>query len=302
MASTDSLNWSQAALNYNSTSFGSLPEYRSWMVSLILEGFEIPDEYTKPNLLIADLGGGTGLFTQSLAEACHVEFLNVDACPEMLAQSAKPGLVRTLCMDAVEFAHSQTSNLPFRHFLIKDALHLIPWEQHTYLFEGLLSKLDPSGSIIILTRPNKSPFPFFALAHKQWSECHPPYEVYIDALRAAGFSVLVRISTFPMTLPKQQWFQLLASRFFSPLKKLTDLELETGLCELQTLYANDDSIAFEDCAIVLQAKRSRGISKVVDAEALCIKDVIQRKCPSFRLFSVMKLVAVPKRGTTVEPP
>jgi len=105
-----SSHYTSVSNTYEAAFFYSSESYIEFLVSNVLSIFSSVNGSTR----VVDLGGGTGNFTQTLAEAMQVQekILCVDAYAEMLTLAKQHSLVDTLLMDAVQF--SQVTEVSFR--------------------------------------------------------------------------------------------------------------------------------------------------------------------------------------------
>ena len=168
-----------------------------------------------------DIGGGTGNFTQKLACAAGIsrDVLCVDNSLEMLELASAREGVATCLNDAVAF--SQRSDCSYDLCLLKEVVHHVQTSNLTSMYAGIHSQLSPGGIVLTITRPQDVDYPLFAAAREVWRRGQPPVELFVSALKDAGFSqVHVAEHTYTATLPRARWLRM-AGLHFRPLSSLT---------------------------------------------------------------------------------
>ncbi|KAL4448274.1 hypothetical protein ABPG75_005493 [Micractinium tetrahymenae] len=244
------------AATYESAFFYSSIEYRDWVMGHLLDHFRLPDQEAE----IVDLGGGTGNFTQALAEAAQVRrrVLCVDAFAEMLEKARAHPRVEAMLLDAVAFASLPAEQLGGRysHVLLKELVHHIPEEQIPALYSGLFSQLAPGGCAVTITRPQEVDYPLFRRAREIWKEHQPHHSVFTSAMEAAGFEVEVHAHEYPAELAKATWLGMMRDKFWSTFSHCTQQELEDGIAEVDRQYAGQDTVHFTDRLLFLVARKA----------------------------------------------
>lgn len=61
----------------------------------------------------------------------------------------------------------------------------------------------------------------------------------------------VREATFRATLPKERWFKMVRSRFWSTFSHFSDAELEAGLAEVEAATVGSAEVVFNDRLLFL---------------------------------------------------
>jgi len=220
-------------------------EYEKQMLSNILNrlGFSIDDRFV-------DIGGGNGKYTLNVARKAHLRNEPICVEPSNLANIAKENTnLFVYKEDAISFAKRDKK---YDKVLIKEAIHHIP--NRTKFFKELKKRLSFNGKLLVVTRPQYPPLPFFKKQKEIFASGQPHYDEIIKELLAAGFKVEVTNDFFTFEMEKERWFNLQRERFMSDLSKLSDDEIEDGIKELSQKFQNKDKIEITDEIIYILAK------------------------------------------------
>ncbi|PSC70320.1 phytanoyl-dioxygenase [Micractinium conductrix] len=245
--------YEEVAASYDAAFFYSSIEYRDWVLGHLLRHMRLPDESAS----IVDLGGGTGNFSQAVAEASGsaARVLCVDAFAEMLEKAVGHGKVEPMLCDAVAFAQLPPSEMRYSHVLLKELVHHIPAADIPSLYAGLHAQLAPGGVAVTITRPQDVDYPLFKRAHEIWKENQPHHSAFTGAMEAAGFQVEAHAHDYPATLPKLFWLSMVRARFWSTFSHCTPVELEQGVAELEAQYAGQEEVQFTDRLLFLVGRK-----------------------------------------------
>ena len=128
----------------------------------------LPPPCPRQSSTLADIGGGTGNFTQRLAAAAGLRrrALCVDPAADMLALAAAHPLVEPMLLDAVGFARLPPERMRYSHALLKEVVHHIPRGEVAELYSGVASQLEPGGCVVTVTRPQEVDYPLFQRARE----------------------------------------------------------------------------------------------------------------------------------------
>jgi ubiquinone/menaquinone biosynthesis C-methylase UbiE len=255
----DNNHYQTVAKEYESAFFYASGPYQDHLLSTVLAHLRLdaPGPDSRGPLRLADVGGGTGNFTVALAQAAGLTspVLCVDNSADMLAVAAtRPGLV-PICQDALSFA--QRTPLPgeaLDRVLLKEIVHHLPVADLPALYKGLGRQLAPGGLLLTVTRPQEVDYPLFEAARRVWRANQPAAEVFESACTAAGLSVVRSEAVYTATLPKERWFAMVRSRFWSTFSAMTDEELEAGIQELEAQHAGV-TLTFRDRLILITASK-----------------------------------------------
>jgi hypothetical protein len=75
------------------------------------------------------------------------------------------------------------------------------------------------------------------------------------AVAAAGLDVAVHEAVYTATLPKERWFAMVRSRFWSTFAAFDDAGLEDGVAQLQAAHAELDDVTFNDRLIIIVGRK-----------------------------------------------
>lgn len=281
--------YSEVASNYESAFFYNSSEYQSFIINALLEEFGIDPtqqsvRYSAPTtsstdrplvvcLLtlhlplshiqayrIADLGGGTGNFTQALITAANIPSppaFCVDNSAAMLQKASQHPNVEPVLMDAVSFSLSTqpTYSLYTCHrVLLKEVIHHIPKNQRMKMFRGMAAHLPPGAIVTIITRPQYPQYPLFQKAMEIWAANQPDWKDVVEEMKEAGLhGVKVTLRRYEATLKKETWFDMVRNRFWSTFSHCTDEELKCGVEELEGKYLDEENAEFLDELVFLTA-------------------------------------------------
>lgn len=194
--------------------------------------------------VLADIGGGTGAFTGLLGRPEQLWL--VEPSKEMLAQA--PAGMRTMHADALGFA---AAGERVDRILMKEVLHHCEGNLDEVL-GALRGTLREGGRMLIMTRPHEPEYPFFDLAMDAWKESQSPYQLYVEALESAGFSVTVTVERFPLRVKTETWCNMMRTRWWSCFTSMAEEELEAGIRELRE--KRDEYIDFHEVEIYMVAE------------------------------------------------
>lgn len=213
--------------------------YEQWVVELIIESLAL-----RPDDIFVDIGGGTGNTAYLISKRVRLknEVLCVDPSNSMLAQASRLKGVKPLCMDAHDFAEDISRQ--YDKLLLKGVAHHLV--DRISLWNKLRGQMNVNGRLLIVTRPQTPPLPFFEAALASFSAGQPALELLVAELKKAGFQTEVAVHSYPLHLKKPRWYHLLKSRFMSNLSDFTDDEIEKGIAELEQTYSGKEVIEARD--------------------------------------------------------
>jgi len=240
--------YQQVAASYESAFFYASGPYQDWLLHEVAQRLHLDH----PRLRVADVGGGTGNFSQELADHAQLAtpVLCVDNSPDMLAAAVQRPGVQPVCADALTFATS--AGQCYDRALLKEVVHHLPAADVTPMYAGLAKQLTPGGVCCTVTRPQEVDYPLFEAARGVWRDKQPAVADLEAAMRAAGFcDVTVETATYRAVMPKQRWFAMVRDRFWSTFSNFSDDELAAGIAELEARFAGQEDVVFNDRLLFL---------------------------------------------------
>ncbi|CAM9399305.1 unnamed protein product [Ectocarpus fasciculatus] len=241
--------------NYENAFFYSDTDYRNWLLSLLLPYIDVSGNEGQ-TLRVADIGGGTGNFTQALAEALGMtndeKLLCIDPFEDMLKHSYGLKNVEPVLMDAITF--SQTEKV-YDIAIAKEFIHHIDVSKFELFFSGVYRQLRIGGSFIIITRPQEVEYPMFPRALEIWRDNQWSLESIQTALENVGFKVDVNFHAYPVVLAKEKWLGMVRSRFWSTFSHCTEEELTDGLLYIEDMHRGSDTLYFDDKLIFIVCRK-----------------------------------------------
>lgn len=196
--------------------------------------------------ILADIGGGTGTFTDMLAkEYKPKKTYCVEPEKSMCKLARKYTSFETIHSDSFYFINDLRYN--YSKILFKEVIHHI--HNRLALWKDIYNTIENNGKILIYTRPQNIKFPLFQKAKDVFHENQPNYNIVIEELKSVGFKIQVSIESFSFELSKKEWHKMLKARFMSDLSVFTNEEILDGIQELEnkyrsTTYTIEDEIIF----------------------------------------------------------
>jgi ubiquinone/menaquinone biosynthesis C-methylase UbiE len=219
------------------------PQFRSWMVQQILDVAAPPS-----SPVIADVGGGTGLFAAELLRQLDDEasVYVIDPSEDMLSQAPVHPKLRTICV-AAENSRKKLTDLGIAHVdlvLIKEAVHHFLDPAAT--LQDLSHLVGPQQALLVVMLPTRIDYPLFAAALRRFTEKQPDPADISSYLSAAGLLATRQVRGLTIELPKQQWITMVANRFMSLLSTFNDDEIAEGVREIERNLVDVDTVRFQN--------------------------------------------------------
>lgn len=193
--------------------------------------------------VFVDLGGGTGIFTAAILSQVqlHNPVVLVDYYGEMLDKVPVELPVEKVQADALAFSAEPRS---YDKVLIKETIHHI--DDRDALMRQLYEQLSPGGALLLVHVPPELDYPIFEAALERARNWHANPDELERQMRAAGFQVERDAVDWPHVIPKEHYFDQVASQFMSVLSSFGPEEMEAGLAEMRQTYADADVLEFND--------------------------------------------------------
>jgi len=241
--------YSNVSNDYDSLYHINNKSYENWILSIIIKELNISS-----SSIVVDIGGGTGSFSKKIYDNANLIFpiLCVDNNDDMLKVASSYNGVITQCLDAQHFACQ--SNQKFDAILLKEMIHHIPKNEIQKLYSNLKNLLNDNGICLTITRPKNVVYPIFKAAHKVWSDQQPLKEELLEYITKSGLNVICKSINIDIKMSKDDWFQIIRSRFWSTFSHFNDNELEEGIKELKISLANKEDVSYTEELILFIAK------------------------------------------------
>ena len=217
----------------------------------------------RPDDILADIGGGTGLFSHLVWKQGILKspVLCVDPSPEMLAVASRREGVQPLLTSAEEFVcqeYMTKYNVTKLIFLF--SVHYTA--DVTRLLEKAAKCLPVGGKCIVCIRVIPT-LPYFSAAQNEFkSEHYSKKKAEVLSFVSNTPHVEVSIHEQPLTykMPKSLWYTVLRNRFEAHLEVFSDERIEDGIRELEETTFK--GVGAEEQIVITDVSTLSVISKV----------------------------------------
>ena len=212
--------------------------------------------------VLADIGGGTGVFSQLIWQK-HIlknPVLCVDPSAEMLAVAAQHEGVNPIQASGEDFLTvDNMTKLGVTKLVFAFSLHHLV--DVTATLQRISQLLVVGGKCVICFRVNPT-LPFFKAAYEQFIKkefSRKKVEMLQFCPKNPNASSTILNVPLNYNIPKYQWYQMLRNRFETHLDAISDEEIEDGIRELEETkfkdMADSDMIAIHDvCTFLVISK------------------------------------------------
>ncbi|MDJ0599413.1 MAG: class I SAM-dependent methyltransferase [Crocosphaera sp.] len=211
-------------------------------------------EYLKLNTtdILVDLGCGTGIYSKAIISQIKLEnkIICVDPSDKMLEKIPTNSYYETVVEDATMFSHKSGK---YDKILIKEMIHHI--DDKEKLLQGLFSRLNEQGILLIILLPPTIEYPLFEKALSVYESVQPHYNALVNLCENIGFKTTVNFIEYPVSIPKEKYFNMVKNRYMSLLSRFNDEEINQGLQEMKEKYTNLSNLEFCDRFVFLSAKK-----------------------------------------------
>ena len=191
--------------------------------------------------VVVDLGGGTGIYSAAIVDQVQLRrpIVLVDFSAAMLDQVPENLPVEKVHMDALDF-----SEQPRRYdkVLIKNMVHHV--DDRLTLFRNLYQRLDSGGALLLVHISPKIDYPLFKAARDRALSWHADPDELERLLGAVGFRTEREVVEWPCAVPKEHYFEMVASKYISVLSSFSDEEINEGLREMKKAYCEKEVLEF----------------------------------------------------------
>ena len=203
------------------------------------------------NSRILDIGCGRGKIVGSLSSKLKLK--NKPVGIDLVNHKDKDKRVNFKKIDALSFFH--TNKRKFDLILIKQTIHLLPFNQLKILLAELNKNLSPQGKIFIfMINPIKNEFPQFALMKKKFSTSLK-YQMKISKLIYKKYPQrILKNFSYSVKISKKDYIKMVSNRFMSLLINLTKNQILSGINEINSKYKKE--LRFNDKLICIIIKKN----------------------------------------------
>lgn len=218
-------------------------DYQDWMIDRIISHLDI-----KKTDKVFDLGGGTGRVVRRIAEIKSLEKAPtcIEPSQEMLAKAEELSHIRCVRNTAESYVKEEKN---LEKVLIKEAIHHF---QNRREFWKDLAENSPHSQVLVVTRPRRPGFPLFEEALEKFAAGQPSAAVLTEEAESSGFHVSTFEESWDVSMPEEQWFNLLRSRFISDLFAFSDDEIDRGIKSIKK-NLSQSTVTFADKIIFMRA-------------------------------------------------
>lgn len=220
--------------NYD-TFFHHEEDYAEAMLKDINESLAL-----KGSDIIADLGGGTGTWSEKIAKNFNPSLtICVDPIEAMIKYARDKKGILPLCMPVEKFV--KNPDHPITKFLAKGSIH--HFENHRALYQDIYKCLPIGGKFLIITSAdNCRSYPFFKKVDEWLAQQSSTLESLFKETHETSFKVSTSEKTYQAVITKQKWFTMLRGRFISSLSQFSDEEIEEGIKELNHTLQDSENV------------------------------------------------------------
>tara|TARA_B100001057_G_scaffold89865_1_gene86112 strand:+ start:2273 stop:2992 length:720 start_codon:yes stop_codon:yes gene_type:complete len=203
------------------------------------------------NSRILDIGCGRGKIVGSLSSKLKLK--NKPVGIDLVNHKDKDKRVNFKKIDALSFFH--TNKRKFDLILIKQTIHLLPFNQLKILLAELNKNLSPQGKIFIfMINPIKNEFPQFALMKKKFSTSLK-YQMKISKLIYKKYPQrILKNFSYSVKISKKDYIKMVSNRFMSLLINLSKNQILSGINEINSKYKKE--LRFNDKLICIIIKKN----------------------------------------------
>lgn len=203
--------------------------------------------------ILVDLGCGTGMYSLDILAQVSLKnpVIGVDLFPEMLAQIPKDAPIEQVAMDALAF-----SELPgaYDKILVKETVHHI--SDRKAFFNNLYQRLTPGGILLLVHVPPNVEYPLFSKALERCLEWHAKPHELVSLLENESFQVSRDELVHRHAIPKEKYFEMVENQYMSVLSSFSSEEIQAGLKEMRSTYADEEVLKFNDRFDFITAKKA----------------------------------------------
>ena len=223
------------------------PEFVRSLTSKMIEKLQLV-----PSDVLADIGGGTGMYSLDILKQIQLEqpVICVDPYEEMLAQIPGDAPLTPVAEDALTFSQREGS---YNKVLIKETIHHV--DRREEFFTNIHKNLPAGGMMLLVHVPPNVQYPLFDAALQRCLGWHADPNELVNQLQQTGFSVERDVLDYEHALPRDHYFKMVQTCYMSVLTSFNEDELAAGLAEMRAKDGDQDVLRFADHFDYLTAKK-----------------------------------------------
>lgn len=236
--------------NWDKETWISSPQYIQYSAELLSEHLPITSESR-----VLDIGCGRGAIAAKIATLNGLKHPVEGIDLVGTFQETQYSNVLFQQVNALDYLRKQATDA-YEGIILKQVFHLLPDAQRKPLLLEIKRCLKPSGKALILLMPAKLTIPLFKSAQQIFEQAILQVSDVLPLARDCGFNTETADFSFPVIMPKHQYYQMLRARYMSTLQDLADLEIEQGILELDDIYQDQQTLEFIDKLEILSLRVS----------------------------------------------
>ncbi|MDP8909343.1 MAG: class I SAM-dependent methyltransferase, partial [Chloroflexota bacterium] len=128
--------------------------------------------------------------------------------------------------------------------LIKNMVHHV--DDRLSLFRNLYQRLRSGGALLLVHISPKIDYPLFEAARDRALGWHADPDELERLLGAVGFHTERDVVEWRYAVPKERYFEMVASKYISVLSSFSDDQINEGLREMKEAYSETEVLKFTE--------------------------------------------------------
>lgn len=214
------------------------PHFVRTLTSKMIEMLELREDDR-----LVDLGAGTGIYTFDILEQrpLRAPVVAVEPFEEMVRQMPRSSRVEPIVQDAQSFARESRE---YSKVLMKEMVHHV--DDKEGLFSNLREHLVGNGRMLLVHVPPRLDYPLFRRALERCEKWHADPDALVRILEQGGFEVRRDAIDYPHAIPRDHYFRMVRGQYMSVLSSFSSDEIEEGIAEMASKYADRETLVFND--------------------------------------------------------
>ena len=137
---------------------------------------------------------------------------------------------------------------------MKEVIHHIKDKER--LAQGIFNSLKPNGLFLLILLPPTIEYPLWQEALLTYESLQPNYQILVELFKEIGFQTEVNFVEYPVSIPKEKYFNFVENRYMSLLSRFNDEQLQKGLTEMKQKYQAQSILEFCDRFVFISSKKT----------------------------------------------